>query len=303
MKAWIEHNSHSFRLALERLLASPFASLVSVLVIGVAASLPTSLYVLLANAERAAAGLQERPEITLFLQMDASREDGQQLARDLGRRKDVGKTRFIDRDEGLRNLQQGGLGDLTAGLQDNPLPHVVVLSPKSTDPNALDALVTELKKSPAVEQVMADQDWARRLDAILNFGRDLVWMLAAALGLALAVITGNTIRLQIFAAKDEIEVSRLIGATDRFIRRPFLYFGTLQGLLGGIAAWSMVTVGLAVLDGSVGRLTAAYGASFELAGLGVLDSAALLAIAALLGFIGAFLAVGHTLRLLEKAPK
>jgi cell division transport system permease protein len=302
MKAWIEHNSHSFRLALERLLASPFASLVSVLVIGVAASLPTSLYVLLTNAERAASGMQERPEVTLFLKMEASREDGQRLARELARRKDVDKARFIDRDEGLRNLQQGGLGDLTAGLQDNPLPHVVVLSPRGTGPEALGNLVAELQKTPTVEQVVADQDWARRLDAIINFGRDLVWMLAAALGLALAVITGNTIRLQIFAAKDEIEVSRLIGATDRFIRRPFLYFGTLQGLLGGVAAWSMVTAGLMVLDGSVGRLTAAYGASFELAGLGVLDSAALLAIAALLGFIGAFLAVGHTLRQLEKAP-
>ena len=303
MKAWIEHNSHSFRLALERLLASPFASLVSVLVIGVAASMPTSLYVLLANAERAAAGLQERPEVTLFLQLDTSREDAQQLARDLGRRGDVGKSRFIDREDGLRRLQQGGLGDLTAGLQDNPLPHVVVLSPKGTDPDALGQLVTELQKIAAVDKVVADQDWAKRLDAILSFGRDLVWMLAAALGLALAVITGNTIRLQIFAAKDEIEVSRLIGATDRFIRRPFLYFGTVQGLLGGIAAWGMVTGGLAVLDGSVGRLAAAYGASFELTGLGLLDSLTLLGIAALLGFTGAFLAVGHTLRLLEKAPK
>jgi cell division transport system permease protein len=296
MKAWLEHNSYSFRLALQRLLDAPLASLVSILVIGVAASLPASLYVLLANAERAAAGIQGQPEITLFLQAEVGGEEGIALARDLGRHKDLAKARFVDKESGLRSLEGGGIGDLTAGLAENPLPHAVVLTPKATDPDTLDRLTAELRKLPAVAEVAADRDWAKRLDAILRLGRDLVWMLAAALGLALAEVTGNTIRLQIFAAKDEIEVSRLIGATDRFIRRPFLYFGTLQGLLGGFAAWGLVTAAFAVLDGSVARLSAAYGAGFELAGLGVLDTAALLIIAGLLGFAGAFLAVGHTLR-------
>jgi cell division transport system permease protein len=302
MNAWIEHNSHSFRQALRRLLDTPFASLVSILVIGIAASLPASLYILLANAERATPGMQEQTEITLFLQSNISRNIGQQIANDLSRRRDFAKVRFIDKDAGLRTLQTGGLGDLTAGLSDNPLPHVIVATPRSGNPDALDSLASELKQLQGVEQVVADRDWAKRLEAILLFGHDLVWMLAAALGLALAAVTGNTIRLQIFAARDEIEVSRLIGATDRFIRRPFLYFGTLQGLLGGITALGMVAAGLAVLDGSVTRLTAAYGASFELAGLGLLGSVALLAIAGLLGFIGAFIAVGHTLRQLEKTP-
>lgn len=302
MNAWFEHNAHSFRQAIARLQATPFASLVSILVIGVAASLPASLYVLLTNADRAATGLQDQAEITLFLREDISREDGQKLTRELARRSDLGKARFVDKEDGLRSLRVGGLGDLTAGLSDNPLPHVIVATPKTTDPEILDNLAVELEKLPAVEEIVADRDWVKRLDAILQFGQDLVWMLAAALGLALAAVTGNTIRLQIFAARDEIEVSRLIGATDRFIRRPFLYFGTLQGLLGGVTALAMVTAGLAVLDGSVARLTAAYGAGFELAGLGLLESATLLAIAGLLGFIGAFMAVGHTLRQLEKTP-
>jgi cell division transport system permease protein len=299
MNAWLEHNSYSLRQALQRLIDAPLASLVSILVIGVAASLPTSLYVLLANAERAAAGIQGQPEVSLFLQAEASREEGMTLARDLSRHKDLAKVRFVDKEAGLRSLEGGGIGDLTAGLTENPLPHAVVLTPKASDPEALDKLIAELKKLPAVAQVSADRDWARRLDAILRFGQDLVWMLAATLGLALAAVTGNTIRLQIFAAKDEIEVSRLIGATDRFIRRPFLYFGTLQGLLGGVAAWGLVAAGLAVLEGSVARLSAAYGASFELSGLGVLETLALLAIAGLLGFAGAFLAVGHSLRKLD----
>lgn len=296
MNAWIEHNSHSFRLALQRLFATPFTSLVSILVIGVAASLPTSLYVLLANADRAAEGLQDRTEITLFLRADTDRDDGRKLAVDLSRRTDLAKARFVDKEDGLRKLQDSGLGDLTAGLTDNPLPHVVVLSPKQADPAALDKLSAELEKLPAVERVAADREWARRLDAMLRFGRDLVWMLSAVLGLALAAVTGNTIRLQIFAAREEIEVSRLIGATDRFIRRPFLYYGTLQGLAGGAAAWAMVLGGLAVLEGSVSRLGTAYGTQFSLTGLGPLESATLLGTAAVLGFAGAFLAVRHTLR-------
>jgi cell division transport system permease protein len=302
MRAWVEHNSYSFRLALQRLLEAPLASLVSILVIGVAASLPTSLYVLAGNADRAATGIHERPEITLFLKQDTSRDDGRKLAAKLGQRADLDKVRFIDNEEGLSALQSMGLGDLTAGLTANPLPHAIVVSPKTPDPNALDQLTTELKALPAVQEVTADQDWARRLDAILKFAQDLVWMLAAVLGLALAAVTGNTIRLQIFAVREEIEVSRLIGATDRFIRRPFLYYGTLQGLLGGFAAWGLVAAGVTVLGNSVARLSTAYGSNFQLTGLDPMEALVLIGIASLLGFIGAFLAVGHTLRQLERTP-
>lgn len=302
LHAWYEHNSHSLRQAVRRLLDMPIASLVSILVIGVAASLPASLYVLLANANRAASGMRDQAEITVFLRADSSREDAQKLARELARRPDLSKTRVIDKDEGLRSLQSGDLGDLTAGLTDNPLPHAIVALPKQSDAATLDTLAQELKRLPQVEQVIADRDWAKRLDAILRFGEDVVWVLAAALGLALAAVTGNTIRLQIYAARDEIEVSRLIGATERFVRRPFLYFGTLQGLLGGLAAWGMVSGILAIMAGSVARLTTAYGSNFVLIGMGPLGALSLLAISGLLGFIGAFLAVGHTLRLLEKTP-
>ena len=296
MKAWLEHHRHSFFQALQRLAAAPLASLVTILVIGIAASLPTSLYVLLSNAERAASGLQDAPGLTVFLKPGTSAETGREIARQLARSSKVTRVRFIDKEEGLRNLQRSGLSDMIAGLDENPLPHAILLIPKSLDLSSLDRLSTELKALPNTDKIAADHEWARRLDAILGFGRDLVWMLATVLGLALAAVTGNTIRLQIFAARQEIEVSRLIGATDRFIRRPFLYFGMLQGLLGGLAAWAIIGLGLWLLGSSVDRLSQAYASSFSLSGLRLPEAAALLGGLAVLGLLGATHAVGPPLR-------
>lgn len=296
MKAWLAHNSHSLKLATERLLDTPFATLVSVLVIGIAISLPAGLYTLFANAERAAGSFQSKPEITLFLTDAATAEEGRQVAADLAQRADLGDVRFIDKAEGLKGLEASGLGEITSGLSDNPLPHAIVITPSQTDPAALDALVETLHSLPNIDHIASDTDWAKRLAAILTFGQDLVWMLATLLGLALAAVTGNTIRLQIYALREEIIVSRLIGATDRFIRRPFLYFGAIQGLLGGFAGWAMVSGGLILLDGNVSLLATAYGTTFHLSGLGLNGSLALLGIAGLLGLGGAYVAVSHTLR-------
>lgn len=296
MKAWLAHNSHSIKLATERLLDTPFASLVSVLVIGIAISLPAGLYALFDNAERAAGNFQSKPEITLFLTDSTTAEEGRKVAQELAQRVDLTEARFIDKVEGLKSLEESGLAEITSGLSSNPLPHAIVLTPSQTDPAALDALVQTLHSQPSIDHIASDTDWAKRLAAILTFGQDLVWMLATLLGLALAAVTGNTIRLQIYALREEIIVSRLIGATDRFIRRPFLYFGLIQGLLGGFAGWIMVSGGLNILEGNVSRLAAAYGTTFQLTGLGLSGSLSLLGIAGLLGLAGAYVAVSHTLR-------
>lgn len=296
MKAWLEHNRHSLGQALGRLGAAPFASLFSILVIGIALALPAGLYLALVNLDRLAGDGRGQSELTLFLAADLDEDQGRQMARRLAGRHDVAQARFVTKGEALRQLGEAGLSDLTAGLAENPLPDAIVVVAAATEPAAVDALAAELKASPGVERLIADSDWTRRLAALLGFGRDLVTLLAVLLGVALVAITGNTIRLQIYAAREEIEVSRLIGATDRFIRRPFLYFGTLQGLLGGIAGWAIVNGSLIALQGALDRLAAAWGSRFALAGLGPVESAALLGAAALLGFLGAYLAVGHSLR-------
>jgi cell division transport system permease protein len=296
MKAWLEHNLHSFGLALHSLRATPFASLLSILVIGIALSLPAGLYLALVNVDRLAGGVQTRPEITLFLDAGLDEERGRQLARKLANQAGVAKARFVTRAEGLRRLQEAGMSDLTAGLDRNPLPDAIVVTASSTDPAAMERLASGLKDTAGVERLILDADWARRLSALIGFGQELVLLLAGLLGLALAAITGNTIRLQIYAAREEIEVSRLIGATDRFIRRPFLYFGALQGLLGGLTGWAIVSTGLLLLQRALERLASAWGSQLSLTGLGLADSAVLLGSAGLLGFLGAFLAVNHSLR-------
>ena len=296
MRAWFEHSLHSLGLALRRLRETPFASLLSILVIGVALSLPASLYVALVNIDRLAGGVETRPEITLFLKVGLSEAEGRQLADNLSRRADLRGVRFVTREEGLQRLKNSGLEDIAAGLDSNPLPDTIIVTAAQAAPADLERLANSLKARPEVEHLAMDRDWAKRLAALLDFGLNLVLMLAALLGLALAAITGNTIRLQIYALRDEIEVSRLIGATDRFIRRPFLYFGALQSLLGGLAGWAIVTAWVTLLERSLAPLAVAWGIRIRLEGLSPADSASLLAASILLGLLGAYLAVNHSLR-------
>lgn len=299
MRAWLIHNLHSLRTAFDRLAGTPLASLFTILVIGVALSLPTGLYLVLANLQKVSGMVHTETEISLFLKLDIRPEQARALSHALQRRPEIRTVRFVDREEGLRQLQASGLGDIAAGLPDNPLPHTLLVTPRELDPAGLDVLAEELSRLPQVDRVNLDADWARRLSALMGLGRDVVVMLAVLLGLALAAITGNTIRLQIYAQRDEIEVARLIGATDRFIRRSFLYFGAIQGLSGGIAAWLLISLAALLMQDSVSELAASYGTSFLIAGLTWQESGILLATSTLLGLLGAYLAVGHALRSLN----
>ena len=300
MKAWLTHHVHSLRLAMQRLAEAPLATLFSVLVIGVALSLPAGLYLLLFNVQQVAGHVPTAPELTLYLKNTLNETSGRKLTDTLQARRDIAKAHFISREDGLKLLESGGLSDLLAGLESNPLPHAITLIAKTDNPDALEQLATELRQLPETDKLSLDSDWARRLSALLKFGERLVWMLAGVLGLALAAITGNTIRLQIYALREEIEVSRLIGATDRFIRRPFVYFGALQGLLGGMAAWLLVTAAMLILSGLADDLALAYGTHYVLSGLGLTESAAMLGAATLLGLLGAWLAVDHSLSRIDR---
>lgn len=299
MRAWLVHHLHSLKTAAEQFRSTPLATLFTVLVIGVAVALPTGLYVLLGNLDRAAGGVKPQAELTLFLKNGLSEPQGRELADRLAKESDIGDVRFISRTEGIGKLEAAGLADITAGLPDNPLPHTLVIKPRDETPSALEALGERIKALPEAERVLLDTDWIKRLTALMVLGQDMVFMLAAMLGLALAAITANTIRLQIYAQQDEIEVARLIGATDRFIRRPFLYFGGIQGLVGGFAGWGLVMVGLQLIEGSVAQVAGAYGVDFILSGLGPAELLSVLGLSACLGWLGAFFAVGQTLRKVE----
>lgn len=296
MKAWLTHHLFSLKIAAQRFRDAPLATLFTILVIGVAVAMPSGLYVLLSNLDRAAGGVKPQVELTLFIKADTPESEAKALAASLAKQPEIAHVSFVSKAEGIRKLEAAGLSDITAGLPANPLPDTLIITPRDASPAALEALGNRLKEMESTQRVVMDTDWIKRLSALMGLGKNLVFLLAALLGLALAAITANTIRLQIYAQKDEIEVAQLIGATDRFIRRPFLYFGGIQGLLGGIAGCLIIVLGGYFIESSVAQVATAYGATFNLAGLGFDELIALLGLSTLLGWLGAYFSVNQALR-------
>jgi cell division transport system permease protein len=300
MMTWLMHHRRAILATLAQMALSPVASLFTLFAIGVALSLPAGMYVLLDNATQIAGTLPAQNEMTVFMRDDASPDDVAKLKQQIKAMPDLADSRFVPRQTALQQISaQMGMSELAAELPKNPLPDAWIVTPASTDANTVARLIKQLEQLPAVALVQADHKWAQRLDALLALGRELINILAIILGIALIAITGNTIRLQIITRHAEIEVSRLIGATDRFIRRPFLYFGAIQGLVGGVIAWGIVTLGIALLSPQIDTLNRLYATQIQLHALGLADSLILFAFASLLGWLGAYISVGRTLSRIE----
>ncbi|MDO8812692.1 MAG: permease-like cell division protein FtsX [Gallionella sp.] len=299
MHALSQHLS-LLRTVLQRMFASKLAGLLNILVMGIAISLPAGMYVLLQNAQGLVAQLSGTPQISLFLAMNAKVDDIDGLNKQLAQHPTIARAEFVTRAQALEQLKQStGLADVIGGLNQNPLPDAFIVYPRQSDAQSLDRLRNELAKLPMVEQAQLDSAWAYKLEALLKFGRVAVLILACLLSLALIAVTFNTIRLQILTQRDEIEVAKLIGATNGFIRRPFLYFGATQGLLGGIVAWLIVTTSLLFLNHQLGALTQLYASQFVLHPLSAGDSLSLLLFSVYLGWLGAWLSVARHLSQIE----
>jgi len=285
---------------LRRMFASRLAGIFNILVIGIALSLPAGMYVLLQNAQGLVAQFSGSPQISLFMSMDAKEDGTDKLRKQLEQHPAIARVEFVPRARALEQLKQStGLADVIGGLSQNPLPDALIVFPKPAGAQDLEKLRTELAKMPNVEQAQLDSAWAYKLEAILAFGRMVVLILASLLSLALVSITFNTIRLQILTQRDEIEVSMLIGATNGFIRRPFLYFGAIQGLLGGIIAWLIISISLLLLNYQLGALAQLYASQFTLHPLSLGDSVTLLLFSMYLGWLGAWLSVARHLSRIE----
>ena len=299
MRGLVQH-INIINTALRRIFSSRLGGFFNILVIGIALSLPAGMYVLLQNAQGLVAQLSGTPQISMFLSLDAKSEDVDKLRKQLAQHPAIERVEFVSRADALAHLKQStGLADVIGGLQQNPLPDALIINPKPGEAQTLEALRNELAKLPKVEQAQLDSAWAYKLEALLKFGRIVVVILAALLSLALVAITFNTIRLQILTQSSEIEVSKLIGATNGFIRRPFLYFGATQGLLGGITAWVIVTFSLLLLNFQLKVLTQLYGSQFVLHPLSWGDSVSLLTFSMYLGWLGAWLSVARHLSQIE----
>lgn len=285
---------------LRRLWLTPGASFLNMTIIGIALSLPVGAYVLLHSVQQLASTVADTPQISLFL--DAGKRDTElnALRKKLEGNEHIAKVEFISRDAALQQLQQStGVSDMIGDLPQNPLPDALILYPKATDADAMEALYQELRSWKQFDHVQLDSAWVKKLDALLDLGRLATAILATTLSLALIAITFNTIRLQILTRRDEIEVTKLIGASDSFIRRPFLYFGLLQGLTGGIVAWLLVSASLWLLNGSLENLTQLYASDFQLHPLAWPDSLTLFAFSSYLGWLGAWFSVSQHLWQIE----
>ena len=300
MKNWLSQHAQTLWLALKRLKQNPFASLLNISVIGIALSLPGGLYVLLNNLESLSRQVSGEPQISLFLSMQAASAEVSQIQARLKNHPGVRNFQFVPRDQALRELQKAaGIADVVQSLTQNPLPDAFIIHAKDSSADALQRLRDEFRSWPNTAHVQLDSLWAQRLEALLRLGKFVILLLAILLSFALVAVTFNTIRLQILTHREEIEVAKLIGATHRFIRRPFLYIGALQGLAGGVVAWAIVAVSIQVLNIGIADLTRLYTTNFQLNQPNTSDSVSLMLFSAWLGWLGAWMSVSKHLHQIE----
>ena len=300
--AYVLSHLRSFFFSLGKLYRAPLSSLMTMAVIGIALALPTGLYVILKNLQAVSGGWDDAARISLFLKQEVNDEAAKTLARKIGARRDVGEVDLITREAALAEFKAlSGFGDALDALNENPLPSVIVVQPAlaASQPAAVAALVEELQGLPETDLAQLDMQWVQRLYAIMEIARRGVLVVAAMLGLAVLLVVGNTIRLDIQNRREEIEVTKLIGGTDAFIRRPFLYGGIWYGLLGGLLGLLMVETSLGLLATPVQRLSGLYQSEFRLLDLDPASALTLLGTAALLGLVGSWLAVGRHLSDIE----
>ncbi|MCX7145183.1 MAG: permease-like cell division protein FtsX [Sulfuritalea sp.] len=297
MKVWLAHHQDAALLALRRLAAAPVNSLLSLLAIGVALSLPAGGQMLLANALHLAGTTSAVPQISIFMASTAERRAAAEIESRLGKYGGVKQVQFLPREETLARMKTNpGLRDVIEVLPGNPFPDAFVVTATDDRPEAMEKLAVEFRQWPKVEHVQLDSAWVRRLDALLRLGRTAVILLGVLLGAGLIAISFSLIRMQALMHRAEIEVSQLLGATDGFIRRPFLYYGVLLGLGGGIVAWVLVGAAALWLRAPLGDLIRLYDLTLVLEALDSRDSTMLLGFAAGLGWLGAMISLRQHLR-------
>jgi cell division transport system permease protein len=288
--------------SLGRLAEQPVATAMTLAVIGIALALPASLYLLVNNLQGLSGHWEQGVELSLYLEPGQPEAQVRSLAADIEAWDEVATTALITAAEALATFRaESGLGDALGALEHTPLPHLITVQPAPghDSPEAIEAMAERLRALPEADLVQADADWVRRLFAMLDIARRLATLAGVLLAVGVLVIVGNTIRLDIQNRRAEIEVMKLIGGTDGFIRRPLLYGGTWYGLGGALVALAIVQVGLWTLSDPVAHLAGLYGSGFRPAGLGATGAAALLLLGTVLGWLGAWVSATRHLRRVE----
>lgn len=300
LRAWLVRHLQSFFFSLGLMARAPLSTLMTAAVLGIALALPAALYLALTNVAQLTGQWESGNKISAFLTPHQDDDDARALAGRLVKWQEIERVSVITREAALAEFRSmSGFADVLESFEDNnPLPAVLSIEPaaKFSDPATMEALAASLQRLEEVDAARFDLQWLKRFDAIVEIFRRTVYLLAGLLALGVVLIVGNTIRLGIENRREEIEIARLFGATNAFIRRPFLYGGMLYGGGGGCLAWAILAAGFLVLSPAVSRLVALYGGSFQLNGPGLALSFGLLAGGAALGLVGAWLAVGRHLQ-------
>ncbi len=302
LNTWLLRHLQVALASLGRLCRTPLATLMTSTVIGIALALPTGMHVALSNIQQLAGGWDGAATLSLFLKPEVGEEAASRLASRLRRHPQLARVQLIDPDQALQEFQQlSGFEGALQALKSNPLPTVLVIEPQpqQSTPEAAEALMAEFNQLAEVAFTQLDLQWVRRFHAITEIARRGVLVVGLLLGVAVLLIIGNTIRLEIQNRRSEIEITKLIGGTDAFIRRPFLYNGLWYGLSGGMLAWLLVTLSLWMLSAPVEHLAGLYHSEFDLSTIDGQTLATLLLGSALLGLLGSWIAVGRHLSEIE----
>ncbi|WP_136680681.1 permease-like cell division protein FtsX [Neptunomonas sp. XY-337] len=297
---WRRHHVDVCKGALRKLLTTPVASAMTIAVLAIALTLPGFLFSALDNMRTIATGWEGETRISLYLQPSLSDADADRFGRQLMLRDDIAAIDMISREQGLREFARiSGFSDVLDTLSDNPLPAVVVLMPTATSTKDLGLLRASFEALPEVDEAVLDMEWLQRLQAIMGLASRAVYVLGVLLGLTVLLVIGNTIRVAIESRRDEIVVSKLVGATDAWVRRPFLYTGFWYGLIAALVAWVSIQAAWLMLEQPVEQLAQLYRSHYQLQGLGLMGSLWLFVCSVLLGWAGAGLAVHRHLRDIE----
>jgi cell division transport system permease protein len=288
--------------SLGRLTRAPLATMLTLMVIGVALALPAGLALMVDNLRTATGDLSNAVDFTVHFKLDTPIARVEQIATGARDRPGIASITVRNASQALEEFKQAsGFGDALSALEDNPLPHHLVVRPEknASGPTEVESLRRYFAAFPEVDIVQLDLDWVRRLHSLLDVLRRVMWLVVAVLGLGVLAVIGNTIRLEIQQRRPEIEVTKLVGGSNAFVRRPFLYTGIFYGLGGALLAALIVFGGLAWLDQAVGVLSAQYGSRFHLTGLDGRGLGMLVGVGAALGWLGALISTGRHLRAIE----
>lgn len=303
LRSYFIRHIQVFFYSLGQLSRAPISTLMTCMVIGIALALPAGLYTLLKNAQQLSGDWESTAQVSVFLKKKVRAEQALKLKKDIQRWPNVISVHYISREQALKEFQAlSGFGDALKALESNPLPSVLIVKPKLSSSNneqTTQQLLNKLRNLKQTDKAQLDMKWVRRLYAIMNIVERGVLMLGLLLALAVLLVVGNTIRLAIQNRRKEIVVMKLIGGTDAFIRRPFLYTGFWYGLFGGIISWLLVSFTMLSISNPIEKLTTLYQNQFELNHMSLLTTFTLLMLSIFLGLVGSWFAVGRHLRDIE----